>query len=358
MKILVYGAGVLGSIFAARLHKGGHDVSLLARGQRLADLREHGIVLIEDLTGEQQVEHVPLVEVLNPNDAYELVLVIMRKNQVADVLPILAANKHTPNVAFLGNNAAGADAYVSALGRERVLMGFAGAGGGRDGYIIHHIRGTDSQPATLMIGEVDGQTTPRLQAIVTAFKEAGFKVEVSPNIDAWLKAHAAFISPIADAIMLADVNNYRLSRTRDGLVLMIRAVREMSTVLRAQEIPVTPRWLALVIRLPEPILVPLVARLMNTRIAEIGLTRHAKPASDEMQTLAAEVRSLVIQSGVPTPNLDKLSVYLDATTAPMPENSHTLSLHWAGVVWAAVLAGACCVLPVLRHYTQPKRSLA
>jgi 2-polyprenyl-6-methoxyphenol hydroxylase-like FAD-dependent oxidoreductase len=31
MKLLVYGAGVLGSLFAARLHEAGHDVSLLAR---------------------------------------------------------------------------------------------------------------------------------------------------------------------------------------------------------------------------------------------------------------------------------------------------------------------------------------
>lgn len=38
MKMLVCGAGPLGSLFAARLHQGGHDVTLLARGQRLADL--------------------------------------------------------------------------------------------------------------------------------------------------------------------------------------------------------------------------------------------------------------------------------------------------------------------------------
>jgi 2-polyprenyl-6-methoxyphenol hydroxylase-like FAD-dependent oxidoreductase len=37
MKILVYGAGPLGSLFAGRLHQAGHAVSLLARGQRLDD---------------------------------------------------------------------------------------------------------------------------------------------------------------------------------------------------------------------------------------------------------------------------------------------------------------------------------
>lgn len=32
MKLLVYGAGVCGSLFAVRMHEAGHEVSLLARG--------------------------------------------------------------------------------------------------------------------------------------------------------------------------------------------------------------------------------------------------------------------------------------------------------------------------------------
>ena len=48
MNILVYGAGVLVSVYAARLHDAGHTVSILARHQRLADLRTHGIVLDDD----------------------------------------------------------------------------------------------------------------------------------------------------------------------------------------------------------------------------------------------------------------------------------------------------------------------
>lgn len=45
LNVLVYGAGVLGSLYAARLQQSGCNVSILARGQRLAELREHGIVL-------------------------------------------------------------------------------------------------------------------------------------------------------------------------------------------------------------------------------------------------------------------------------------------------------------------------
>ncbi len=352
MNILVYGAGVVGSVFAARLHKGGHDVTLLARGQRLAELRQHGIVLIDDVSGEQQQVRVRLVETLQPDDAYELVLVIMRKNQVADVLPVLAANQHTPTVAFLGNNAAGAAAYVAALGAERVLLGFAGAGGGRDGHIIRHVRGTDAQPASLYIGELDGKTTPRLRAIAAAFEQAGFQVHIAPAIDAWLKTHAAFVIPIAEALKLAGGDNYRLARTRDGLVLMIRAIRECFAALRALGFPVLPWQLALLARLPEPVLVMLLARFMNTRMAEIALARHANSAGDEMRLLAAEVRALVAQSGVPTPQLDWLSVFLDPTTAPLPEGSHSLRLNWRGI-YLGLLAGAICTLPVLRRWAAP-----
>ena len=96
MKILVYGAGPLGSLFAARLHEAGHNVSLLARGQRLADLRKYGIVLVDTQTDQETVAHPQIAERLDPQDVYELVLVIMRKNRVLEILPILAANQHTP----------------------------------------------------------------------------------------------------------------------------------------------------------------------------------------------------------------------------------------------------------------------
>ena len=51
MNILVYGAGVIGTLYAARLRDGGHRVTVLARGQRLADIRCHGLVLENILSG-------------------------------------------------------------------------------------------------------------------------------------------------------------------------------------------------------------------------------------------------------------------------------------------------------------------
>ena len=142
-KTLVCRAGPLGSLLAARLQQGGNDVSILARGQRLAELCEHGIVLMDVQTGKQTITGVHVVGRLAPNDAYDLVLVIMCKSHALQILPVLAANQHTPNVLFLMSNAAGPGAMVGALGEERVLNGFPGSAGYRESHVVHCLTGTE-----------------------------------------------------------------------------------------------------------------------------------------------------------------------------------------------------------------------
>src|SRR3974377_1252904 len=74
-KVLIIGAGVIGSFNAARLRDAGKDVTLLARGRRLEDLRENGVVLEDARTGRRTTTQVPLVDRLGPEDAYDLAIV-------------------------------------------------------------------------------------------------------------------------------------------------------------------------------------------------------------------------------------------------------------------------------------------
>jgi 2-dehydropantoate 2-reductase len=354
MRILVYGTGPLGSLFAARLQAAGHDVSILARGQRLADLREYGIVLEDAITGERTTTRVNVVEQLAHDDAYDLVVVLMRKNQVTAILPVLAANQHTPNVVFMGNNAAGPDEYIGALGRERVLMGFGGAGGVRAGHVMRIIAEARGRKAAVTIGELDSRITPRLTEIASVFESAGFQAVLSPNIDAWLKSHAAVISPIALALYMVGGDNYRLARTRDAVVLGIRAMRESFRVLHALDIPITPSALRMYEWIPESILVPLVQRLFNTRSAEIAIAGHASAARDEMKQIADEFRTLTHSITIPTPVVDRLYTYLDPSVPTVAEGSTQIPLDWRGVwiglgAMAGAIAALILILKILRH---------
>jgi 2-dehydropantoate 2-reductase len=307
MRILIYGAGVLGSVYAAHLHEGGHDVTVLARGKRLADIREHGIVL-EELSAERRKEtEVHVVERLEPTDAYDLVLVIMRKNQVASVLPVLCANQHTPNVAFLMNNAAGPGELVKALRRERVLMGFPGAGGVFKGHVVRYAtKGKGARRLETTMGELDGTTTPRLRRIVDTFSQANISIVVESHIDAWLKTHVALVSPIAQTIYRAGGDNYALARDRKTIRLMLRAVREGLRVIQALNLPIAPRHLKLLNWFPLWVQVPLVRKVLSTEFAEVALAGHANAARDELEHLAEEFRMLIQETSIPTPAIDAL----------------------------------------------------
>jgi ketopantoate reductase len=342
-KILVYGAGPLGSLFAARLQEGGNDVSILARGQRLDDLRQHGIVLVDAQTKAKTVTGVNVVEALAPDDAYDLVLVIMRKNHVLDILPILAANRRTPNILFLSNNAAGPDAYVEALGKERVLIGFPNSAGYREGHVVHCLSGTEDDPAFVPFGEVDGRITERTRRVADIIESAsGFGAEVRTDMDAWLKYHVALLFPsLAPALYAAGVDNYRLARTRDLVVLAIRAIREGFRVLHSLGLPVAPSKLRVIEWLPEPILVLLAQRLLANPLMETALVKHAEAARSEVQHLISEFMALARATPVPTPTIDLLLRYYEPDAPKVPDGSAEIPLRWGGML---VTLGALALL--------------
>lgn len=343
-KILVYGSGPLGSLFAARLQQGGNDVTILARGRRLAELREHGIVLVDVQTGEQTVTPVRSTDTLAPDDAYDLVLVIMRKNHALQILPVLAANRHTPNVLFLMNNAAGPDALVEALGPERVLVGFPNSAGYREGHAMHVLSGTEEDKAYVPFGEVDGRITERSRQVARILETApGFGAQIRTDMDAWLKYHVALLFPsLAPAMYAAGVDNYRLARTRDLVVLALRAMREGFQVLHWLGLPVTPAKLNVIKWLPEPILVFLAQRLLSNPLMETALVKHAEAARDEVQHLIGEFQALARATPVPTPTIDRLLRYYEPGAPQVPDGSADIPLRWGGLL--AAVAGLAVLL--------------
>ena len=48
MRILIYGAGVIGSLYASLLAKAGYDTSIYARGKRLEILKNNGLLYKKD----------------------------------------------------------------------------------------------------------------------------------------------------------------------------------------------------------------------------------------------------------------------------------------------------------------------
>jgi 2-dehydropantoate 2-reductase len=355
MEILVYGAGVVGSQYAARLRRSGHMVTLVARGQRATDLREQGIVLEAANTGQKEIVHVIIKETLEPDDSFDWVIVAVRKNQVPEILPVLADNHNTPNILFLGNNPSGAGELIKALGRDRVVLGFGGVGGLRRGATVYYYYRPGRLYGRTFLGELDGRITPRLLDLVQVLGEARLPGRIVPDMDAWLKSHAALFNPLALAVYVAGGDNYRLAHTPDGLLLAVRAIRESLEVLHSLSVPIKPASLRALEWLPEPLLMLYLRGLMNTKAGEIGIAGPANAARDEMGQVADEFYELVRASGRSTPALDRLRSFLNPAQPPLLEGSAELPVDMRSVWIGLGIAAGLIVVGMLTGRRGPRR---
>ena len=183
------------------------------------------------------------------------------------------------------------------------------------------------------VGEASGEKTARVEEIAGLFRRAGFAVDISSNIDAWLKTHVALVSPLALGVYLAGGDITRLARTRDGLILVVRAIRESLCVLHKLNIPIEPFKVRLLEWIPEPILVAILHSYLSTNTADMMIARHANRARDEMKTLYGEFNRLVLEADAYTPALDRLSIHLNRKYPPMPQGRSWIPMAWKGI-WA------------------------
>lgn len=297
MKILVIGAGVNGSVIASGLFNAGVDATILSRGKRFEQLRDEGVVIEDPFKKTRSVTRIPSINSLDPQDFYDFILVVVRKNQVADLLPVLAQNK-SPNIVFMGNNLSGPEEFARILGAERVMMGGVYAAGKRDGSVI---RAMAFKSIAVPFGEINREITPRLKELIDILNKSGFKAEPSANIADFQTTHAAGVALIGQLVIKHGGNIKDLARSKNDLLLFIKARREAHQVLRKMGHEIIPWSETAIVIIPDFVQVMGFRALLNSRFGEVGLAWHVSQAPDEIQQLAAELQALVDQAGLPVP---------------------------------------------------------
>ena len=93
MKILVFGAGVLGCNLARNLCRAGKDVTLLARGKWAEEIKQNGLRIKNQLLPFPSVTHIPVVTELSPDAAYDVIFVVVRYTQLENLLEPLRKSR-------------------------------------------------------------------------------------------------------------------------------------------------------------------------------------------------------------------------------------------------------------------------
>jgi len=308
MKTLIFGAGPLGSVYAYLLHKAGKDVTILARNEHYKFLKENGIVLVNEFTQDKIIEKVNVVNSLSEEDSYDLVIVLIRKNKIKDILPVLSKNKNITSILFMGNNTLGFEKYLNYLPKEKVLFGFPGGGGSKKNHIIHYIDSDkpNGKRLPITIGEIDGEIRERTKQIKHLFESSDVPVNVLDDIDGWLKYHVGYINPLAGALLKCG-DNYKLADDKNTIRTYLRAVKEAGRVLNAlgykKQYPIKIKmfyWN------PEWVTVNILKQVFKSKFAEVAMMMHVNAAKDEMNELGKEFKTLTNQTSVKTPNLYEL----------------------------------------------------
>ena len=224
MKILVFGAGVLGCNLARNLFRAGKDTTLLARGNWAEEIQKNGLRIKDKFSPRVSVSRIPVVTELKPENQYDVIFVVLRYTQLDAILETLRANQ-IKNIVFVGNNVR-ASALAASLPEKNVLFAFVSSAGHRE---RDRVASIDLKKIT--IGQLAGAPSNE-QLIGQIFAGTKYKVTYEPNMGDYLLCHAAFVLPVAFACYKMDGdlkklkgNTAYLSRLLGANIEGYRAIR-------------------------------------------------------------------------------------------------------------------------------------
>ena len=251
MKIAIVGAGAIGGYLGALLAESGEEVTFIARGTNLAAIRDHGMKVVLEDGREVVAKNVAAFEHMREAGAHDSVLLTVKAHQVTAV--------------------AGELRHLFRDGTSVVTMQngipwwyFARHGGPHDGTAVRsadpggtiagaidaaRVIGCVVYPAAILVspgvvrvvegrrfalGELDGKTTPRIEALAATLIKAGFKAPIADDIRAeiWLKVWGNLsFNPISalTRATLGDLCQYPL--TRELCVAMMREAEQIANAL-------------------------------------------------------------------------------------------------------------------------------
>ena len=215
MRILVYGAGVLGGNLANNFYRKGKDVTLLARGEWGDTIRKNGLIINHQYSLKKDVSQIPVIGELSPEDIYDVIFVVVRYTQLDSVIDVLNANG-TRNIVLVGNNVR-ADYYAECLKGKNVMFAFSLLAGHRD---KNQIVSMDFKRITIGQRKQDESNEKLINEI---FSDMGYKVVYEPNMEDYLLCHAAFVIPAAFACYYTKGNLKRIRKTDSYLHKLITA---------------------------------------------------------------------------------------------------------------------------------------
>ena len=281
MRILIYGAGVIGSLYATLFAEAGYDTSIYARGKRLEFLKKNGLLYKKN----QNIRRAKatILGELSDNDAYDFILLTVRENQLYEALTELKNNKSNIIVTMV-NSLDSYKKWEDIVGKGRILPAFPGAGGSinNDGILDAALTPRMIQPTTF--AEISGNKSEKTKQFSKILRHAHIPYQKVVDMHMWQLCHLAMVVPIADAYYEADCPE-RAGRDWKTMKKTARRLKRNFTFLRKQKGKLSP-WKMNIFRFVSlPFLTIMLAVTFGSSFGDKFMYQHAMKAPDEMREL-------------------------------------------------------------------------
>lgn len=230
MRIGVMGSGGVGGYYGGLLALAGHDVTFIARGAHLAALQKHGLQ-VHSVHGDFSVDPIQATDMPAEVGQVDLVLVCVKTPDTEGagqaIRPLVGADT---TVLSLQNGIDAPDRLGAVLGLDRILGGVTWISSAIEAPgVIRQF----SQFRRIVLGELDGRITPRLQATAAALAATGPAVETTDDIAKVLWTKFVFIASISGIGSLTRMETGGYRDVPEARALLLGLAREVEAVARA-----------------------------------------------------------------------------------------------------------------------------
>lgn len=230
MKIVIIGAGALGSLFGGLLARSGHSVSLYnpSNLEHVRTIREHGLII--EMNEDKQRVALSATNQVSELETSDLVAIFVKAHHTAKAIQeTRSLLQDAPLVVSLQNGFGVEEEILEIVPSENFL------------------RGTTSQGATLLapgrvrwagkgithLGRWQGQPTPAVQSIVDALNQSGLETHAAGNVKELVWTKLIVNSAINALTALFDVPNGVLLKDPGLREILDSVTRESVAVARA-----------------------------------------------------------------------------------------------------------------------------
>lgn len=237
MKILIMGTGGVGGYYGGLLAQQGNDVIFIARGAHLYAIRHEGLK-VKSVHGDFAVSPASATEDPEKAGSVDLILFCVKTyntDEAAEAIHPVVGPQTV--VMSLQNGIDAAERIGEVIGLEHVIGGATWLSSAVEAPgVIKQI----SQFRRIVLGELDGVRSARIQSIYEVLKNTGIAIEISENIQKILWTKFVFIAAASGLGSLTRLPMGDFRSVPETRSLLSSIMQEVHAVANAQGVVLDP----------------------------------------------------------------------------------------------------------------------